>query len=147
VKELVHHTIEDVGNMNASGKRAEARMSAVGAYDNVVWRVEWSDIISNLVVSTTNPKGTMTNSNLEMIAILLQYIVLEQIAPTQHKSVLMRSNNTPACSWATKMSPKLAIAVRLVRALALRQSICQVAVMTTLYVVRKDNDLADTPSR
>jgi len=70
-----------------------------------------------------------------MVAILLQWMVLDQIAHMYHKSVLMRSDNTPACSWATKMSMKLAIAACLIRVIALRQRICQAVIMTTLHVV------------
>ena len=122
-------------------------MSADGDYTPTVWRVEWPEEISRRVVSDKNPKGTITNSDLEMAAILLQWLVLESIAVTMHRSALARSDNTPACSWATKMSPKSRISARLVRALALRQRICQAAPMYTIHVAGKANDIADIPSR
>ena len=118
-----------------------------GEYNNIVWRVEWDEEISKRVVSDTNSKGTITNSDLEMAAILLQWLVLEQIATTHHRSALARSDNTLACSWATRMSPKNPIAARLVRALALRQRICHGSTMANIHVARKANDLADIPSR
>lgn len=72
VNELVHQSIEDVGNMNVSGIGVRrAWMSVIGAYNNVVWRVEWPEEISNLAVSTTNPEGTIFNYDLEMEEILL----------------------------------------------------------------------------
>ena len=122
-------------------------MSVTGAYPNTVWRVQWPPDISNSVISDGNPKGSITNSDLEMAAILLQWLVLDHITTTLHRSTLSRSNNTPACSWATRMSPKSKIAARLIRALALIQRICQAAPMYTLYVTGKDNDIADIPSR
>ena len=122
-------------------------MSVFGRYHNIVWRVEWDAEISRRVVSDKNPKGTITNSDLDMAAILLAWLILEQIAPTHHMSALARSDNTPACSWATKMSPKSVIAARLVRALALRQRICQASPMATIHVAGKANDIADIPSR
>ena len=82
-----------------------------------------------------------------MAAILLHWIVLEMITTTYHRSALARSNNSPACSWATRMSPKSAIAARLVRALALRQRICQAAPMSTVHVAGKAHDIVDIPSR
>ena len=110
VNELVLQTISDVGNMDASGIGAGggggAWMSLPGAYDNVVWRVEWPADAYRQVISNSNPKGTITNSDLEMTAIILAWLVLEQTAPTHHHSALARSDNTPACSWATRMSPK-----------------------------------------
>jgi len=45
------------------------------------------------------------------------------------------------------MSPKFAIASRLVRALALCQRICQAAPMATIHVAGKANNIADIPSR
>ena len=148
VNELVPQETSDVGNMDASGIGAGGVwMSVLGAYNNIVWRVEWDAEISRRVVSDKNPRGTITNSDLEMAAILLQWLILEQIATTRHRSALARSDNTPACSWATKMSPKNPIAARLVRALALRQRICQASPMATIHVAGKANDIADIPSR
>lgn len=148
VNELVLQTIADVGNMDASGIGAGGVwMSTCGAYENIVWRLEWTAEISNLVVSESNPRGTITNSDLEMAAILIQWLILEQIGTPFHTSALVRSDNTPACSWATRMTPKSKIAARLVRALALRQRISQSSPMITLHVAGKANDIADIPSR
>ena len=148
VNELVGQPISDVGNMDASGIGAGGIwMSTSVSYHNLVWRVEWPSDISTSVISDKNPTGSITNSDLEMAAILLQWIVLEMITPTRHRSVLARSDNSPACSWATRMSPKSAVAVKLVQALALRQRICQTSPMTTLHVAGKANNIADIPSR
>lgn len=67
-------------------------------YDNVVWRVEWPEEVSIQLVSTTNPSGTINNSDLEMAGILLQWIFLEHIDPTQHRLVLTQCDNTPTVS-------------------------------------------------
>ena len=72
VNELVGQPISDVGNMDALGIGAGGVwMSILGEYVNIVWRVEWPSDISRSVVSDKNPKGTITNSDLEMAAILL----------------------------------------------------------------------------
>ena len=82
-----------------------------------------------------------------MDAILIQWLVIEHIGVTIHCFALARSDNTPACAWATKMSPKSKISARLVRVLTLRQRICQASPMYTIYVTGKANDIADILSR
>ena len=85
VNELVPQAISDVGHMDASGIGAGGvLMSVKGAYRNTVWRVEWPEEISKEVVSDRNPKGSITNSDLEMAALMLQWLVLEHVAPTFH---------------------------------------------------------------
>ena len=118
-----------------------------GLYPHTVWRVEWPDTVSREVVSDSNPTGSLTNSDLEMAALLLAWLVLEQIADTHHRSALARSDNTPTYAWATRMSPKSKIGARLVRALAMRQRVMCAAPMITLHVAGKANDIADIPSR
>jgi len=82
-----------------------------------------------------------------MAALLLQWLVLEHIAQTHHRSVLARYENKRTCSCATRMSPKSKKGARLVRALALCQRISHAAPMVTLYMAGKGNDVADVPSR
>jgi hypothetical protein len=43
-----------------------------------VWRIQFSAEISSQVVSDDNPRGRLTNSDLEMAALLLHYMVLQQ---------------------------------------------------------------------
>jgi hypothetical protein len=44
----------------------------------LVWRVPFSAAITKQVISDTNPHGTLTNLDLEMAAVLLHYMVLQQ---------------------------------------------------------------------
>ena len=121
-------------------------MSLSSGYKNVVWRVEWDAEISHRVVSDRNPKGTITNRDLKIAVISLAWLILEQITPTHHQSTLARRDNTPACSWATRMSPKSTISDRLVRTLALRQSLCHTGPMATIHVAGKANAISDISS-
>ena len=83
VNELVGQPILDVGHMDASRIGAGGvKMSAEGDYPPTVWRVEWPAEISRRVISDKNPKGTITNSDIEMAATLLQWLVLESIDVT-----------------------------------------------------------------
>ena len=124
VNELVRQPIADVGHMDASGIGAGGVwMSTTADYLNTVWRVEWPDEVRLQLVSERNPDGKLSISDLEMAALLLQWLVLEHIAITRHRSALTRCDNSPACSWATRMSPKSVVGARLVRALSVRQRI------------------------
>eukprot|EP00978_Attheya_sp_CCMP212_P010909 scaffold26571_cov52-Attheya_sp.AAC.1 len=45
--------------------------------DRSVWRIVWPVDIQTAVVSESNPKGRLTNSDLEMVGILLHVLVLK----------------------------------------------------------------------
>ena len=55
-------------------------------------------------------------------------------------------DNTPACSLATRMSPKSKTGARLVRDLTLRQRILHTSPMVTLHMARKGNNTVNIPS-
>jgi len=58
--------------MDASGISAGGAIMIIdGFYKNTVWKVEWPVEGSRKVVSDRIPKGSITNSDLEMAAILL----------------------------------------------------------------------------
>jgi hypothetical protein len=86
-----------------------------------VFHFQWPPEISADIVSSTNPKGRITNSNQEMAGLLLLWLCMEGIAPNlAHKHVALFSDNSHAVSWVTKMaSKKSRVAAQLVRALAL----------------------------
>jgi len=121
-------------------------MSTTGEYSNIVWWMEWPKIVSYRLVSDIKLAGTIRNSDLKMAEILVAWIVLEDIAATKHKSSLLRCDNTPACSWATRMSPKSKITVILVRALTLCQNLYQAAPMSTVHEAGENNDISGIPS-
>ena len=116
-----------------------------------VWRLQWPRDITAAVISESNPTGTLTNSDLEMAAVVLQLNVLEPLVPTMHhKSTHIHSNNTPSVAWLTKMATKTAnsdAAHRLVRGLALRQRMLHSAPVSITHVAGTANNLADIASR
>jgi len=69
----------------------------------IVWRVEFPLQIQEQVVSATNPHGKITNLDLKMTGLLLQWIVLEQFADLAHTHVACWCDNTPTVAWATKL--------------------------------------------
>ncbi len=50
----------------------------------VIWRIIFPKSIRDKLISDANPNGTLTNSDLEMAGVLLQAIVLEQVADLHH---------------------------------------------------------------
>ena len=116
-----------------------------------VWRLQWPWDITAAVISESNPTGTLTNSDLEMAAVVLQLNVLESLVPTMyHKSAHVHSDNTPSVAWWTKMATKTAnsnAAHRLVRGLAIRQRMLHASPVNISHVAGKANTLADIASR
>ncbi len=81
-----------------------------------VFRFQWPLEISADIVSSTNPKGRITHSDLEMAGLLLLWLCMEGITPDlAHKRIALFSNNSPAVTWVTKMvSKKSRVAAQLV---------------------------------
>jgi len=114
----------------------------------IVWHVQFPDTIQCQVVSHINPRGTITNSDLEMVGLLLQWIVLEQFTDLTHAHVTCWCDNTPTVAWATKLlATKATNAARLLRILALRMLACQASPLTTVHTPGITNKMADFASR
>ena len=95
VMELVSHDPIFVAYTDASAEGAGGvLMSITGEFPNVVWRLQWPQDITSNVVSDSNPSGTITNSDLEMAGLLLQWLVLEEVADTKHQTLLLHCDNT-----------------------------------------------------
>jgi hypothetical protein len=140
-----------IGYVDASGFGAGGVwISGTHSIQATVWRMPFPEDIESRLVSMSNPKGDITNSDLEMAGVLLQWLVLEQIAPEPlaHKHIGIFSDNTPTVAWATKLtSSKSIIAAHLVRALAIRQHVNRASPLTTLSIAGEENDMADIASR
>jgi hypothetical protein len=117
--------------------------------DPVVWRVAFPPEIAAQVISDSNPNGTLTNSDLEMAAVLLHYMILQQITDMKHKRSGTFSDNTPTVSWSTRMADKsqAPTAGRLLRGLAAIQRATEAGPYTVTSVAGKQNQMADVSSR
>ena len=69
---------------------------------HLVWQLTWPpDIVANLV-SLTNPQGTITNSDLEISALVLQEGTLLKTVPKASMAAPRSgSDNTQPVSWST----------------------------------------------
>jgi hypothetical protein len=90
-----------------------------------VFCLEWPRDITENLVSSDNPHGSLTDSDLEMAGLLLLWLCTKAIVcDIAHKHVALFSDNLPTISWVEKMaSKKLRIAAKLVRALALHLNV------------------------
>ena len=69
-----------------------------GAY--YVWRLTWLEDIRSDLVSTDNPHGRITNSDLELAAMVLQEVTFTFVsANLEWRSPFTGSNNTPTDTW------------------------------------------------
>jgi len=114
----------------------------------IIWRVEFSPEIHRQVVMQNNPTGSISNLDLEMTGLLLQWIVLESVTKLAHAHVACWCDNTPTVAWATKLlSTKAIKAAQILRILALCMLHCCVSPLTMLHIAGDTNKMADFVSR
>ena len=102
--EIVQRVPTDFGFTDASGQ------GAGGVWLNpnrdgrhYIWRLKWpADIIAALV-SFTNPNSSITNSDLELAALVLQEATFPLLCDdSQWRAPATGSDNTPTVSWSFK---------------------------------------------
>jgi hypothetical protein len=71
----------------------------------LLWRAPFPPEVQLKLVSTRNPRGTVTNSDLELAATIAQHHILDETGyPLQGESTHTFCDNTPAVAWQTKGS-------------------------------------------
>jgi hypothetical protein len=91
--------------------------------DAYVWRAEFPDSVQRELVSQKNPRGSITNSDLELTGTIAHHMVMadagfELAGKTTHTGC----DNTPAVAWQTKGSTMTAgAAATLLQEAALHQ--------------------------
>ncbi len=99
--------------------------------------------------SEANPKGTITNSDLELAGLVLLWLMMEHVCgPLIEKRIALFSNNSPTVSWIERMACRSSlVAEQLIRVLALRFNIQKVCPITTLHIAGDQNSMTNIPSR
>jgi len=111
------------------------------------FRCAFPPSIQHQLVSTVNPTGQLTNSDLELAAMILGQAVLQHIAPSTAASALIASDNTPAVSWVKKgSSTSVAARAFLLRWLA-QLTHRNLLSLTPIPVPGTTNNIADLCSR
>jgi len=106
----------------------------------IVWCTAFPQHSQDEVVSFENPKGSITNSDLEMLGLLLQWMVLKHFADLAHTHVACWCDNTPMVALASKLlASKAKRVAQLLRILALCMMACQALLLTTFHVAGTSN--------
>jgi hypothetical protein len=101
-----------------------------------VFRIAWPDTIKNNLCSTANSNGSITNSDLELAALLLLFLVIEVVVgDLQDKHVALYSDNSPSVHWVQRLAVRSSpAAMQLIRVLSLRLHITRASPLTTLHL-------------
>jgi hypothetical protein len=70
----------------------------------VLWRLEWPDYITRRLVTSENPTGTITNSDLELAGGLIHLEAIAQTFDTRERTVVSKGDNLNATFWERKGS-------------------------------------------
>jgi hypothetical protein len=110
VSELVQSPLDYVGYCDASGWGAGGVWFG-GRQDlePTVWRLKWPTDVTNSLVSTFNPTGTITNFDLEMAGVLLhESAVKERLGggTLAHAQMAIGCDNSPAIAWTHQMATR-----------------------------------------
>jgi hypothetical protein len=110
-----------------------------------VFRLQWPPDITANVKSEANPKGTITNSDLELAGLVLLWLMMEHVCgPLTEKRIALFSDNSPTVSWVERMACRSSlVAQQLTRILALRFNIQKVCPITTLHIAGDQNSMTD----
>ena len=113
----------------------------------IVWRAQYPASIQREVVSDSNPKGVLTNSDLELEGTILHQYVLGKTTKVAGETSYTACDNSPAVAWRTKGSSTTRKArARLLRlAAGLRRE--QRAHHRIGHLSGVDNRMADDASR
>ena len=149
VKELVAGDAAYKGTLDASGEGAGGVwLPGTKALAPVVWRVKWPQDVRDALITWDNPNGKITNSDLEMAAELLGWLVLESIVPLRHEHVGLCSDNSATVAWQMRGASRRSVAAnRLLRVLAIRMRKNRASPLVTRHLAGNRNHLGDIPSR
>ena len=114
-----------------------------------VWQLEWPTDVQQNLKTADNPRGKLSINDLEMAGLVLQWLVLENIAPTlQHCHLAMFCDNSSAVQWSYKLAQSRShVASFLLRALGLRMHTTRASPLQCLPIAGKSNEMADEASR
>ncbi len=113
-----------------------------------VFHWEWPKDIKNNIKTSQNPKGKISNSDLEMTGLLMLWLIIEGVCKDLcEKHVTLFSNNLPTVGWVMRLASKRSIiAENLIQALALRLKIQHSCPLTPMHIKGERIALSDVPS-
>ena len=136
-RELVSGWPDFIGIKDASGHGVGGIIVGENcACTPTVFRLEWPADIKADINTQRNPKGRITNSDLELAGLLLLWLIMEEVCPlTLACHCGLFSDNQPTVHWVKRMASKSsAVAGQLIRALALRLKLNRVSPLTPMHI-------------
>jgi len=118
-----------------------------GSIIPLLWRQKFASSVQRQLISFDNPKGTITNSDLELAGSVAQQDVLAQAADIREKTIHTLCDNTPAVYWQRKGSTTTTGPVAyLLRLQSIHQRHYRYAALHD-HIPGEENEMADLCSR
>jgi hypothetical protein len=148
LRELVAAPPELFGTVDASGQGMGGAIFPKTNHDPpLVWRAQFPSSITQQLVTQYNLKGKVTNSDLELAAIILQHDVYSQHYDIRECTVHSNSDNKSAVSWQTHGSTTTdSTPAYLLRLQAIHQRVYRYIPLVS-YIPGPVNAIADDASR
>ena len=113
----------------------------------VVWRIQWPESVKRELVTTLNPTGSITNSDLETAGALLQKEAAVQCFDVRERTVLSKTDNLCTLFWSRKGSTTTSsVPAHLLRLMSIHQRFHRY-IPRWDYLPGKLNVIADDSSR
>ena len=113
----------------------------------LLWRIAWPSDITNSIVSSSNPHGSITNSDLELAGGLLHLDIIANNYDTRERTILSKTDNLATLFWQRKGSTTTTKApAHLLRLFGLHQRVHRY-VPRHDYIPGASNPMADDASR
>jgi hypothetical protein len=148
-KELVQGADDFLGYCDASAAGAGGVWFSPLLGNPIVWRQQFPPEISGQVVADDNPSGTITNSDLELAAVVLHVAVLAANASIYHRRLGILSDNSATVYWTKRMASRATtpLSAYLLRGLAHLLRSGHAGPTTLAHYEGKTNNMADFASR
>jgi len=132
---------------NLVGALPHRRLRPVAAHPPILWRHQFPQHIRDNLVSSTNPSGAITNSDLELAGRIAHQDILAQAVDLTETNTATGTDNTPTQAWSTKGSTTTTrAAAYLLRLAALHQRFYRYQ-GHTFWLPGPRNGMADDCSR
>ena len=149
IAEIVQRLWTAMGFCDASGKGAGGVWIDPNADgESFVWRLQWPSDITADLVSWENPQGRITNSDLELAALVLHEACFPSVCVSPHwHAPATGSDNTPTVSWAFKESSTINPVVAELLRIRSEQNRLSKITPSVFYHPGSENTMADDASR